>query len=351
MQNRVIEFDIGRALAIFLILIHHLSQHSFNFYVFHLKGRLLDLTFIYWWESYLGLGLFVFISGYLLSMANPSFERWRTIKQFVLERYIRIFPLYIVALLLFIGLNGYIRDSLNICTFLLNLLGLQIISASNNCPPLLTLWFVGLILSYYYLFIILVKFGGDISRLITLAIAIFLFSGLLIQRMGWMDERFLFYLAPFVAGILGAKYKLIEKMKFSHAIFISLLFIIFVGLHIAFVSPREILRFLSFIGVTNFVLHNLIVLCFVFIVFALAKVIIRAGRYGFLQKIAYASYGMYLFHRPVWWFMEDMYSPANVKIKAVYLALFGIPLTILVSYYMQRFYNRYFETRLIKGLS
>ncbi len=347
MKNRAIEFDIARALAIFLILFHHLPQHSFDFHVFYLKGHLLDLTFLYWWESYLGLGLFVFISGYLLNMGNPSFERWRDIKQFMLKRYIRIFPLYIIALVLFIALSGDIRSSLNICAFLLNLLGLQIIFASKYCSPLLTLWFVGLILSYYYLFIILVKFGAAISRLITLVFAIFLFSGLLIQRMGWMDERFLFYLAPFVAGILGAKYKLIEKMKFSHAIIISLLLIIFVGFHIAFVSPREILRFLSFIGVTNFVLHNLIVLCFVFIVFALAKVIIRAGRHGFLQKIAYASYGMYLFHRPVWWFMEDIYSPGNVKIKAVYLALFGIPLTILVSYYLQRFYDGYFQRRLI----
>jgi fucose 4-O-acetylase-like acetyltransferase len=50
MKNRVIEFDIVRALAIFLILFRHLSQHSFNFYVFHLKGYFLDLSLIYWGE-------------------------------------------------------------------------------------------------------------------------------------------------------------------------------------------------------------------------------------------------------------------------------------------------------------
>jgi peptidoglycan/LPS O-acetylase OafA/YrhL len=347
MENRVIVFDIVRAFAILLILFHHLPQHSFDFHVFSLKGHLLDLTFLYGWESYLGLGLFVFISGYLLTMTNPSFERWRDIKQFVLKRVLRIFPLYMVALVLFIALSGEIRSSLNICTFLLNLLGLQIIFASKDCSPLLTLWFVGLILSYYYLFIILVKFGGGIRRLIASAGVIFLLSGLLIQRMGWMDERFLFYLPLFVAGILGARYQLIEKMKFSHALLISLLFIIFVGFHTAFVSPREIPRFLSFIGLTNFVLHNLIVLCIVFVVFAFAKAILRAGCHGFLQRIAYASYGMYLFHRPIWWLMEDVYSPANVEMKAVYLALFGIPLTIVVSYYVQRVYDGYFQRGLI----
>jgi peptidoglycan/LPS O-acetylase OafA/YrhL len=351
MENRVIEFDIVRALAIFLILFHHLTQHSFDFHVFHLKGYSLDLTFIYWWESYFGLGLFVFISGYLLSMENPSFKTWRDIKQFIVKRHIRIFPLYIIALFLFIVLNDDIWDSLNICSFVLNLLGFQIIFASEYCPPFLTLWFVGLILSYYYSFIILVKFGGGVIRFIALVFTIFLFSALLMQRVGLMDERFLLYFGMFVAGIIGAKLKLIKKMKFSHILFVSLLLIILVWFNVAFIRSQEIPRCLSLIGVTSFVLHNLIVLCLVIIVLAFARVIIRADRYVFLQKIAYASYGMYLFHRPVWWIMEDIYNPANVQIKAVYLALFGIPLTIFVSYYSQKFYDKYFKMRLIKGLT
>ena len=351
MENRVIEFDIVRALAIFLILFHHLTQHSFDFHVFHLKGHLLDLTFIYWWESYFGLGLFVFISGYLLSKENPSFKRWRDIKQFILKRYIRIFPLYIIALVLFIALSGDIRSSLNICTFLLNLLGLQIIFASKYCSPLLTLWFVGLILSYYYLFIILTKFGRGVIRFITLVFAILLFGVLLRKIIGLMDQRFLFFFGIFVAGMLGGKYKLIEKMKFSHVTLTSPLFVILVYIYVAFIHAKEIRSFLSFIGMSDLIVKNLIILWLVLFVFALARVIIRTERYVFLQKIAYASYGMYLFHRPVWWLMVDIYDPANVEIKALYLALLGIPLTIFVSYYLQKFYDRYFERRLIKGLT
>jgi peptidoglycan/LPS O-acetylase OafA/YrhL len=347
MQHRVIEFDIVRVLAISFILFHHLPQHSFNFYVFHLKGHLLDLTFIYWWESYLGLGLFIFISGYLLSKANPSFDSWRDVKQFILQRYIRIFPLYIIAMVLFIVLDGPIRDSLNICTFVLNLLGLQIIFASKHCTPLLTLWFVGLILPCYYLLIILVKYGRSVIRFITLAFTILLFATLLRQIVGLIDERFILYFGIFVAGILGAKYKLIEKMKFSYATFVSLLLVILVYFYVAFIHPKEIQSFFSFIGMIDFIMKNLIILCLVFIVFGITRAIIHAGRYVFLQKMAYASYGVYLFHRPVWWVMEDMYNPANVKIKAVYLALFGIPLVIFVSYYVQKFYDKYFREELI----
>ena len=351
MKNRVIEFYIVRALAIFLILFHHLPQHSFNFYAFHLKGHLVDLSFIFWWEFYFGVGLFVFISGYLLSKANPSFKRWRDIKQFILERYIRIFPLYIIALVLFIALNDHIRSSLNICMFVLNLLGLQVIFGSNDCPPLLTLWFVGLILSYYYVFIILAKFGRSLIRFITLVFTILLFGVLLRKIIGLMDERFLFFFGIFVAGMLGAKYKWIEKMKFSHVTFVSPLFVILVYFYVAFIHPKEIRSFFSFIGMSDFIVKNLIILWLVLIVFALARVIIRTGRYGFFQKIAYASYGMYLFHRPVWWLMEDIYNPANGEIKALYLALLGIPLIIFVSYYLQKFCDRYFERRFIKGLT
>jgi peptidoglycan/LPS O-acetylase OafA/YrhL len=361
MRNRVIEFDIVRALAIFFILFHHLPGHSFNFYAFHFKGHLWDLTFLYLLNAYFGLGLFVFISGHLLSKSNPSFEGWRDVKQFILRRYIRIFPLYIVALLLFVAINGRvwdsigIRDSLNIYSFVLNLLGLQIILGSKYCRPLVTLWFVGLIVSYYYLYIICVKFVRSFIGFITLVFTISLFSALFMHLLGLMDERFLFYLGVFIAGILEAKYKFIEKMKFSHVVFLSLVFVIFVYLYVAFIYPEKIPpvkpSFLSFVGMKAFVLLNLIMLSFVPIVFALAKRIVRTDRYVFLQKIAYASYCMYLFHRPVWWIMVDIYNPANVKFKAAYLALLGIPVTIIVSYYLQKFYDRYFEARLIKGLT
>ena len=354
MKNRVIEFDIVRAFAILLILFRHLSQHSFNFYVFHLKGHLIDLTFIYSGEYYLGLGLFAFISGYLLSKENPSFEKWGDIKQFVLKRYIRIFPLYIVALLLFVAINGRNWGSLSICSFVLNLLGLQIIFASKYCHPFMTLWFVGLILSYYYLFIVLVKLGRAVLRFIALAFTIFLFSALLIKLAGLMDETFLMFFGIFVAGALGGRYKLIERMKFRHLIFVSLLFIILGCFYGVFIHWKEMSPYRpslpSLVYMSDIVLRNLIILSFVFIAFALARVIIRTDRYVFLQKIAYASYGMYLFHRPVWWIMVGIYNPADVRIKVLYLALFGIPLITFVSYYIQKFYDKYFQKRLIQRI-
>jgi peptidoglycan/LPS O-acetylase OafA/YrhL len=250
-------------------------------------------------------------------------------------------------MVLFIVLNGDIRGSLNICTFVLNLVGLQIMFASKYCRPFMTLWFVGLVLSYYYVFIILAKYGRNLILFITLVFTILLFAVLLRKIVGFMDERFLFYFGIFAAGILGARYQLIEKMKFRHITFVSPLFVILVYFYAAFIHPKEIRSFLSLIGMGDFIAKNLIILWLVFIAFALARVIIGTDRYVFLQKVAYASFGMYLFHRPVWWLMVDIYSPANVKIKAAYLALFGIPLTIFVSYYLQKFYDRYFEWRLI----
>jgi peptidoglycan/LPS O-acetylase OafA/YrhL len=248
-------------------------------------------------------------------------------------------------MVLFIVLDSHIRDSLNICTFIINLLGLQVIFASKHCTPLLTLWFVGLILPCYYFLIILVKYGHSVIRFIILAFTILLFATLLSQIVGLIDERFILYFGIFVAGILGAKYKLVEKIKFSHVVFVSPLLVILVYFYVAFIHPQEIQSIFSFIGMSDLIMKNLIILCLVFVVFAVARVMIRADYYGLLQKIAYASYGMYLFHRPVWWIMVDIYNPANVQVKAVYLTLFGMPLTIFVSYYVQKFYDKYFRER------
>ncbi len=350
MKIREIEFDIVRTLAVFLILLHHLPEHSVNFYAFYLKGHPIDLNFVYWQEFYVGVGLFVFISGYLLSRANPSFERWRNIKQFILERYARIFPLYIIALVLFIALDDEIRSSINISTFILDVLGLEITFGPNNSHSLLTLWFVGLILSYYYVFIILQKFGQGTIRFITLVLVL-LFASALLIKIGLMDERFLFFLGIFVASMLAAKYKLIEKMKFKHVIFVLPIFVILVYFFVDFIHLKGFRSYLSLAGMSDLVVRNLIILGLVFLIFAVAKVIVRTGQHVLVQRMAYASYCIYLFHRPVWWLMMDLYNPANGKIKVLYLGLLGIPLTVFASYHLQKFYDKYFRMRLIKGLS
>ncbi len=56
---------------------------------------------------------------------------------------------------------------------------------------------------------------------------------------------------------------------------------------------------------------------------------------------------MYLFHRPVWWIMAGLYDPEDVKIKAIYLTLLGIPLIVWSSYSLQKFYDKYFRRRFI----
>jgi len=44
MNNRLFIFDLMRALAIFIILFHHLPQYSGNFYNFNFIGIHIDLS-------------------------------------------------------------------------------------------------------------------------------------------------------------------------------------------------------------------------------------------------------------------------------------------------------------------
>ena len=153
MESRLKEFDLMRTLAIFIILIHHLPGHSFNFYNFTVVGTNYDMSWLNQLNRYFGLGIFIFISGYLINRKRKSIKNWSDINRFVVNRYIRIIPLYILAYIIFITIFRNMINNIDIVSIIIHLLGLQIIFASKYCDPVMTLWFVGLIISYYFVFV------------------------------------------------------------------------------------------------------------------------------------------------------------------------------------------------------
>ncbi len=105
MKNKLVVLDWMRAVAILVILFHHLPGYTFNYYNLNNFGTPLDLSIINVFNRYIGLSLFVFTSGYLLNLRkNHSFGLDET-KKFIFKRWIRIFPLYLIALVAFIFMN------------------------------------------------------------------------------------------------------------------------------------------------------------------------------------------------------------------------------------------------------
>lgn len=345
-----------RAFAIFIILFHHLPGHSYNYYDLHFFQINYDLSWLNHLNRYFALGIFFFISGFLTNRSGDLINDWKDVKKFLIKRYIRIIPLYIIALLIFISIFRDMIDNINSYSFIVHMLGLQSILASKYCDPVITLWFVGLIVSYYYLFVILAIFGRKSVLFIALLLSVPFISILLKYFFGLMDKRFIVYYGIFIAGILCQQYKLTDKIRWKHVKLIIILFLISIFSYTTIVYPKLINlstkpALFSFTGMMGFILANSIMLSFTAISFFWARSISNTRYYDKIKRVAYASYCMFLFHRPIWWLMTQIYNPDIKIIKLFYLGILGVSLICVSSYYLQKVYDAYFEKRLIKLLT
>jgi len=161
-----------------------------------------------------GRSLFVFISGYSLTLAYSCIKTWKEVKNFSVKRLMRIYPLYILALTIFVVLFHYcgVWHQMDIKpvlpTVLAHLAACQMLF-SPLIAPMLTLWFIGCIIPYYLVYAVLVKYGYNVKRMITLAVMIFvLFGGFKIFT-GVCDYMLLYYYPIFVGGVLAGKVKIL----------------------------------------------------------------------------------------------------------------------------------------------
>jgi len=352
MIDRLKEFDVMRAFAIIIILFHHLAGHTFNFYNLNWCGFKYDISWLNQVNRYLGLGIFFFISGWLLSRTNMPLKEWQDIKKFILRRYVRIIPLYSIALIIFFIIFGGTIENRNIISFIIHLFGLQIIFASKYCDPVLTLWFVGIIVSYYFVFAILYKYANSKASFILLALCIPVIFIFLKYSFDLTDKRFIVYYSIFIAGIFSYKYKILEKISWVHLTVAMILFSLAIYLYSKFIYPNIFLSdskpaLFSFVGLGAFVDVNLIMLTFTIIIYKISKYLCMLKIFNVFKFVASASYCMFLFHRPVWWSMAQIYKPDSKIFLLLYIALFGTLVVIVLSYYFQKIYDIYIEKKIM----
>ena len=134
---KIKEFDILRALAIIMLMIHHSEAYGLKLFGFPLEG--LNPYF----EAIL-LGIFFFISGYF---AGRSFQKENKGSiSFFFSRMLRIFPPYLLAVVLYIFLLGITLKKFDLFVYLT---GTHFIFAPNYAKTVLTLWYVGAIILFY----------------------------------------------------------------------------------------------------------------------------------------------------------------------------------------------------------
>ncbi|MFT7562114.1 MAG: peptidoglycan/LPS O-acetylase OafA/YrhL [Flavobacteriales bacterium] len=263
------------------------------------------------------LALFVFISGFLLSR---SYANNKNLIQFYLRRVLRIYPLYALAVLAFsllaINNNAILVKSLYFMSML-------------DGPAPYTLWFICMLMLLYLitpLLMFLLRYPLGIPVFAVTVIVLLITTS---RTQGGIDLRLLLYFPCFCGGIYCAKYGLRGPILNLWTGFLLIL------MGLAAYNLRGFDRELSalfkvplILGLAVFVMA----LCDRF-----QSVFVESRVVSFLS---YGSFSLYLFHRPVYTQLKVFYFPELLYHQFLYLLLVGLPLAILVSWLLQKSYDK-----------
>jgi len=305
---RIVEIDVLRVLAIAAILVCHLPE-----YLLGVPG-LPSLWASRPYAGILGLGLFTFVSGYAIDVSQARRDYRQSAAEFAKRRILRIFPLYVPAVLCFVvlfhGLGVWHH-----WTFapLAPTIGIQLVGAqvllSPWYQPILTLWFVGAILIYYALYFALTRLTKRMTLLAAYGAAAFLLGAVARSAIGALGIQFFLYWFPFLAGVLCHRVRLAAQTRFRlnlTAAAMAALVAAAAGIGAAAWKVRLFVEAdspaLSLPGILpSLVLANVFMLSATLVAWWFARAIVarmppRVGTA--LWYVAALSYPIYLFHRP-----------------------------------------------------
>lgn len=389
MKNRIIAFDFLRALAIVMIIPAHLSNFLSTSY-----GKLA----LYAADPYfanMGLGLFIFMSGYLLYYNNNAIHSFQNVLSFYRKRLLRIFPLYWAAIAVFTLVffifapkinSGFVfPNAEHVFSFynvIVHILGLQIFLAPAYASPMLTLYFIGLIIVFYMIYPLMIMLSKNSKQLVFYSSLIFIGFLLISRTFNIIDLRFFMFFPIFVFGILTCKESLFEesitaviKRPFVQVLLATLpvmfVLVIVIGSRTTLLlDPSASLTIesagsgtidssmiVSMLGsvanslglsyavlkfIIDSVLLNLFMIMFCILEYRIAMKFINNKFSSSLGSAftytATASYCIYLFHRPflaLWNSITTFIS--NPVLHDVVIIFVALPLLFFISYHLQVF--------------
>ena len=368
------ELDILRIISslIVVILIHIPNNYAYPFYM-ELSSYTTYL--LHTLGISVAMGSFVFISGFslYLSKSNRNLNTKDKIKKFLKKRFLRIFPLYWFALIIYLII--FHDPSRSIIYNIAHVFGLQIIFAPMGGNPIWTIWFIGIIVIYYLIFILLsyldsLKKGIPASILIQ---AVFVVLNLLFNM---VDYRFFLYYNIFILGIIASKIytspkftktkeSLIQKNKHFPLFIVFLIAAISIPLY--FVLTRTIYNYFSsnygiqyifliiegrsrgiFEITSVFLLRQILIALFLvgslslfYLVMKILRKIFKAEKINkLISVISYSTFGVYLFHRPIIILLSGIvtgiFDVDMIARENFYITLLFVPIIFLFSYFLQK---------------
>lgn len=319
---KIQEFDILRALAIMILMVHHSEAYGLKVFGFSLEG--LNPYF----EAVL-LGIFFFISGYFTGRSFQKENKGSI--SFFSSRMLRIFPPYLLAVALYVFFLGVTLKKFNLFVYLT---GTHFIFAPNYAKIVLTLWYVGAIILFYLIFGLLLANLHSTRGLIIGATIVFAVIYTLHQWTGLIDQRFFKYYIVFLIGILCVRLDYLStwlsggQVVIKSVIALLALFVFSQVLALSSVSPLYILGTVFFI------------ISWVMLLFALATKVKSPFILKLAVLISYASFFVYLIHRPLWAWLLTVF-PINTAGGQMFFKIVPASIFIIIlSYYLQAGYDR-----------
>lgn len=263
------------------------------------------------------LGSFTFLSGYGLGSSKDGTVK-RSIWRFYRRRLARIYPLYLLALALFVVV--WLTDPFSA---LKAAFGLSMFWPE---PPM-TLWFITMILVFYLLTPGLLRFGPAATGLLALSLwTAFLLFNRLVHA---IDTRLLMFFPTFVAGLIWRRFRTMGWARWG--------LIWLLGFLLAFWStqydkPGSALQS-SILSIPAVLTGSVVFLL------AAERWGAKLGSTQLIQWIGYASFSIYLFHRVIYTLAFRAWNPHSEWQQLAYLLLFGLPLSLFVGYAIQSTYD------------
>lgn len=298
MRQKDQTIDAVRTIAILLVIYHHL----FDYIPVTLDSQWVDnsLNFCMHIFRYMALSLFCFISGILL---NGSFSKFNSFS-YLKHRFFRIYPLYYIALGAFVLIMGV--ETLTPFTWqavIFHIMGLHILLRNSLCEPMPTLWYIGLV--FYFDFFLIVACYLSKRRVKTyISVSLFLIFWFLLKFLFNIgDHRFLIYFPVFLIGFYYNHFKSFLQQKyvvFLMPVLLLICLLIYKQFFYTILSSDQVDNYPLFSFFTFFSLLDVLLITFTFVltVYHFFKWFPLKSNYIF-PIIAFASYAVYLFHRPI----------------------------------------------------
>lgn len=321
-QSRLKEFEALRGLSILLLM----ALHSEIFDPFIFGERLSNLAGMV--ASFL-LGSFFFLAGYFteFSLRKPQKNAWN----FFWSKFIRIYPPYWMALLLFIFVLGYSLKRPDLLAYILNL---QAVFSPVFIKPLLTLWYISMLVVFYFIF------GGLMfstrSSLTLLIASTVIYAAALFVHLTWgfFDPRFFQYYFIFLAGVFFCRFESFRIWVFQSNVLVRMLPAI----------PGVLL--MDWATRAGYPATNIVYLLsadyFILSWALLWLTIFRTGLGGWRlwAWLSTASFFTYLIHRPIWRIIDNYFN-LEPGLNTVLIHLVpGAMIALVFGYFLQTGYDR-----------